>query len=75
MDLVLDHYKGESQTLTTGAEANFEVPELIGVMSEEEAERWEEIQRTFGRNQYLQGGEQNDPVSRVVSQLSSSAAG
>ncbi|HCU86239.1 MAG TPA: AAA family ATPase, partial [Verrucomicrobiales bacterium] len=23
MDLVLDHYKGESQTLTTGAEANF----------------------------------------------------
>ena len=39
-------------------------------MSEEEAERWEEIKRTFGRNQYLQGGDQNDPVSRVVSQLS-----
>ena len=38
-------------------------------MSEEEAERWEEIKRTFGRNQYLQGGDQNDPVSRVVSQL------
>jgi len=71
MDLVLDHYKGESQTLTTGAEANFlKFKQLIGVMSEEEAERWEEIKRTFGRNQYLQGGDQNDPVSRVVSQLS-----
>ena len=71
MDLVLDHYKGESQTLTTGAEANFlKFKQLIGVMSEEEEERWEEIKRTFGRNQYLQGGDQNDPVSRVVSQLS-----
>ena len=39
-------------------------------MSEEDEERWEEIKRTFGRNQYLQGGDQNDPVSRVVSQLS-----
>tara|TARA_A100001037_G_scaffold180560_1_gene161888 strand:- start:1264 stop:3000 length:1737 start_codon:yes stop_codon:yes gene_type:complete len=71
MDLVLDHYKGESQTLTTGAEANFlKFKQLIGVMTDEEAERWEEIKRTFGRNQYLQGGDQNDPVSRVVSQLS-----
>ena len=71
MDLVLDHYKGESQTLTTGAEANFlKFKQLIGVMTDEEAKRWEEIKRTFGRNQYLQGGDQNDPVSRVVSQLS-----
>ena len=71
MDLVLDHYKGESQTLTTGAEANFlKFKQLIGVMTDEEAGRWEEIKRTFGRNQYLQGGDQNDPVSRVVSQLS-----
>ena len=71
MDLVLDHYKGESQTLTTGAEANFlKFKQLIGVMTDEEAGRWEEIKRTYGRNQYLQGGDQNDPVSRVVSQLS-----
>jgi len=71
MDLVLDHYKGESQTLTTGAEANFlKFKQLIGVMTDEEAERWEEIKSTFGRNQYLQGGDQNDPVSRVVNQLS-----
>ena len=71
MDLVLDHYKGESQTLTTGAEANFlKFKQLIGVMNEEEEARWEGIKKTFGRNQFLQGGDQNDPVSRVVSQLS-----
>ena len=71
MDLVLDHYKGESQTLTTGAEANFLMfKQLIGVMSEEEEARWEDIKKTFGRNQFLQGGDQGDPVSRVVSQLS-----
>ena len=71
MDLVLDHYKGESQTLTTGAEANFlKFKQLIGVMNEEEEGRWDEIRKTYGRNQYLQGGDQNDPVSRVVSQLS-----
>ena len=71
MDLVLDHYKGESQTLTTGAEANFlKFKQLIGVMDEEEAARWEDIKKTFGRNQFLQGGDQGDPVSRVVSQLS-----
>jgi hypothetical protein len=71
MDLVLDHYKGESQTLTTGAEANFlKFKQLIGVMNEEEESRWDGIKKTFGRNQFLQGGDQNDPVSRVVSQLS-----
>ncbi len=71
MDLVLDHYKGESQTLTTGAEANFlKFKQLIGVMTEEEEARWEDIKKTFGRNQFLQGGDQGDPVGRVVSQLS-----
>ncbi len=71
MDLVLDHYKGESQTLTTGAEANFlKFKQLIGVMTDEEEARWEDIKKTFGRNQFLQGGDQGDPVSRVVSQLS-----
>ncbi|SVC74719.1 uncharacterized protein METZ01_LOCUS327573 [marine metagenome] len=39
-------------------------------MNEEEEARWEGIKKTFGRNQFLQGGDQNDPVSRVVSQLS-----
>jgi uncharacterized protein YdhG (YjbR/CyaY superfamily) len=49
--LIVDHYRGESQTLTTGAEANFlKFKELIGTQSPEEKARWEEIKRTFKRN-------------------------
>jgi hypothetical protein len=72
MDLVLDHYKGESQTLTTGAEANFlKFKELIGVLNEEERERWEHIKGTFTRGQFLGGGDKDDPVGRVVKQIGS----
>jgi len=72
MDLVLDHYKGESQTLTTGAEANFlKFKELIGVLNEEEEERWEHIKGTFTRGQFLGGGDKDDPVGRVVKQIGS----
>ena len=43
-ELIIGHYEGESQTLTTGAEANMlKFRELIGVINEEEKERWEEI--------------------------------
>jgi hypothetical protein len=42
--LVLNHYQNESQTLTTGAEANMlKLKELIGTISNDETERWEEI--------------------------------
>jgi len=75
-DLVLDHYRGESQTLTTGAEANLlKFKELIGRLSPEEQTRWDEIKRIFKRNQLIRGGDQNDPVSRVVAQLSGFQAG
>lgn len=75
-DLVMDHYRGESQTLTTGAEANLlKFKELVGRLSPDEAARWEEIKRTFRRNQLVRGGDQNDPVSRVVAQLSGFQAG
>ena len=70
-DLIIGHYEGESQTLTTGAEANMlKFRELFGVINDEEKERWEEIKKTYGRNQFMQGADQGDPVGRVVSQLS-----
>ncbi len=65
---ILDHYENESQTLTTGAEANLlKFKELEGCMSEGEVQRWEDIKSTFGKN-LLSGGE-NDPISRVVGSL------
>src|SRR5690606_27742393 len=44
--LILDHYKGESQTLTTGAEANLlKFKEIFGVITPEETARWAEIKK------------------------------
>lgn len=74
--LVVGHYRGESQTLTTGAEANLlRFKEIIGALTSEEAARWDEIKRTFRRNQFSRGGDQNDPVGRVVAQLGGFQAG
>ncbi len=67
--LIDEHYEGEAQTLTSGAEANLlKFREMEGKLSAEEAERWAEIKRTFARRQLLGGGDE-DPVTRVVGAL------
>ncbi|MEZ6187361.1 MAG: DNA repair ATPase [Planctomycetota bacterium] len=68
--LVDDHYRGESQTLTTGAEQNLlKLAELRGRLTPEQAARWAAIKKEFGRQRLL-GGRDDDPVTRVTSQLS-----
>jgi hypothetical protein len=48
LDLLRDHYRGEAQTLTTGAEENLlKLGELFGSQSPEETRRWEEIKAAF----------------------------
>lgn len=67
--LIDDHYAGEAQTLTSGAEANIlKLKELRGVLSAAETARWEEIKKGFRRHQ-LAGGGDDDPVTRVTNQL------
>ncbi len=74
--LIVDHYRGESQTLTTGAEANFlKFKELIATQTAEEKARWDEIKRTFKRNQLSHGADKDDPLARVVGQLAGFQAG
>jgi hypothetical protein len=74
--LILDHYRSEAQTLTAGAEANLlKFKELVGWLTPAEQARWEEIKRTFKRNQHLRGADGNDPMSRVVAQLSAFSHG
>lgn len=74
--LVVGHYRGESQTLTTGAEANLlRFKELMGELKPDEAARWAEIKKTFQRNQFTRGGDAGDPVGRVVAQLSQFQSG
>lgn len=61
-----DHYVGEAQTLTSGAEANLlKLAELRGRMSAEQQERWAEVKAGYVREQAL-GGAEDDPLSRAV---------
>ncbi|WP_433299121.1 DNA repair ATPase [Actinoplanes sp. CA-030573] len=61
-----DHYRGEAQTLTTGAEANLlKLAELRGRMTPEQVTRWAEVKAAYLRAKSL-GGEGDDPVSRAV---------
>lgn len=67
--LIDDHYIGEAQTLTTGAEHNMlKLKELRGTLKGEEAERWEEIKRGFARRQVM-GDSDEDPAVRMVGQM------
>ncbi|MEM8706051.1 MAG: DNA repair ATPase [Actinomycetota bacterium] len=64
--LIDDHYLGEAQTLTSGAEANLlKLARLRDVMTPEEQQRWDEITRAFGRAQLL-GGADDDPMVKVA---------
>ncbi|MCS7483093.1 DNA repair ATPase [Umezawaea endophytica] len=61
-----DHYVGEAQTLTSGAEANLlKLGELRGTLTAEQAARWAEVKAAYRRAQAL-GGSTDDPMSRAV---------
>ena len=69
MQLIADHYLGESQLLTTGAEENLlKLAELRGNMSSEQRDRWKQIIDDFQRNKVL-GGDGAEVGNKVVSQL------
>ncbi|WP_166353883.1 DNA repair ATPase [Phytoactinopolyspora limicola] len=64
--MIDDHYVGEAQTLTSGAEANLlKLAELRGRLTPEQSERWAEVKAGFLRAQAL-GGDEDDPMSRAV---------
>lgn len=69
LQLIADHYQGESQLLTTGAEENLlKLAELRGNQTPEQLERWTQIKRDFMRNKAM-GGSDSDIGGRVVAQL------
>jgi len=70
VELISDHYENESQTLTSGAESNLlKFKEMEDLATEEETARWEKIKKDFNQNQLLGGADENDPVARVVAQM------
>lgn len=68
--LILDHYQGESQTLTTGAEENMlHLKEIIGALTSEDEVRWENMLEQFRKSQAM-GGKDADSLSKVAFTIS-----
>lgn len=64
-----DHYLGEAQLLTHGAEENLlKLAEIRDLMSPTEETRWQQIKHDFMRNKAL-GGDNAEVGDRVVAQL------
>lgn len=69
--IVMDHYRGESQNLTTAAEANIlKLRDMLGILTESERARWEQIRKDYNKRKLLGGAAEGDPVARVVAQMS-----
>ncbi|MER5629482.1 DNA repair ATPase [Streptomyces nitrosporeus] len=67
--VIEDHYAGEAQTLTSGAEANLlKLAELRGTLTGPRAARWAEITASYVRARAL-GGADDDPAARAVAAL------
>ena len=67
--VINDHYSGEAQLLTTGAEENLlKLKELRGVLKEQEQKRWQTIKAEF-KKQRLMGGGDADSGTKVANQL------
>ena len=69
-NLIIDHYTGESQTLTAGAESNMlKLKSLMNQLTSEESDRWKMICSEFNRNRQM-GGDDADSSKMIASQLS-----
>ncbi len=67
--VVSDHYLGESQLLTSGAEENLlKLAEIRDLMTPRQQARWIQIKADFLRNKAM-GGEDADIGGRMVAQL------
>ena len=74
--LIESHYENQAQTLTTGAQANLlKFNELIGKLTEEESQRWDDIKRTFKRNLMLGSASKDDQIGQVIAQMTTFSEG
>jgi len=72
--LLRDHYRGEAQTLTTGAEENLlRLAHLLGQPTDAEQARWNELVEEFVR--LRKNGGQADGETRVADHLAEIGAG
>jgi MoxR-like ATPase len=67
--LIGDHYRGEAQTLTVGAEENLlKLAELRDTQTPEQLTRWKQIKMDYVRHQNL--GDSDNPIATIASQIS-----
>ena len=73
--LIADHYQGEAQLLTGGAEENLlKLGELRGTLTTQQAARWAQIKADFLRTKAM-GGDDTDTGKRMVAGLADIASG
>lgn len=69
--LIASSYEGDAQTLTSEAESNLlKFRELLGQLTDEESQRWEDIKRAFCQNVKMKGIGSDDQAAHVIAQLS-----
>ncbi len=74
--MIMDYYQSESQTLTTGAEANLlKFKEMMGWQTEEEVDRWESIKTTFRENNRLRGMGSDQQFGQMLTTVESISKG
>lgn len=74
--LILSHYEGEAQTLTSGAEANMlKFKALNGMLSGVESQRWEDIKATYVKNLKRKGFGDSNQVGQVLEQMENISGG
>ncbi|MDR0716002.1 MAG: DNA repair ATPase [Azoarcus sp.] len=67
--LLRDHYRGEAQTLTTGAEENLlKLAHLLGSQTAAEEARWRDIRDEYARRKKL-GGDDADGSQKIANTL------
>ncbi|MCI2282581.1 hypothetical protein L3081_03170 [Colwellia sp. MSW7] len=67
--LIADHYRGEAQTLTVGAEENLlKLAEIRGNQTAEQLTRWQQIKADYVRHKNL--GDNDNPIATIANQIS-----
>ncbi|MEZ6144286.1 MAG: DNA repair ATPase [Planctomycetaceae bacterium] len=74
--LIVSSYQNDAQTLTSGTEANMlKFKELMGIQSQSDRERWDDIKRTYRQNVKLRGIGSDDKTGQVIATLTTFADG
>jgi hypothetical protein len=69
--LITSSYENDAQTLTSETESNLlKFRELLEILSEDEAKRWENIKRGYCQNIKMKGIGSDDQAAHVIAQLS-----